>query len=106
MPRELSDPLTDEDKAWLRSRNMPIPGEEGDEARAQVIQTSPETSGPAGTEVKPEDAPALSPGEYDDATNAQLQTELGRRELPKSGNKDELLARLREDDASREGQQG
>lgn len=35
---------------------------------------------------------------YDDMTNAELQSLLEGRGLTKSGNKDELIARLREDD--------
>lgn len=41
-------------------------------------------------------------GEYGDWTVKQLQDELGDRELSKSGNKSELIARLREDDADEE----
>jgi hypothetical protein len=41
---------------------------------------------------------------YEDegVTNDDLRDELGKRELSKSGNKEELIARLREDDASDE----
>lgn len=38
--------------------------------------------------------------EDDDTTNEDLRDELGRRELSKSGNKHELIARLRESDAA------
>jgi hypothetical protein len=39
---------------------------------------------------------------YEDMTNDDLRAELEKRGLPKSGNKDELVARLEEDDASDE----
>ncbi len=41
---------------------------------------------------------------YEDegVTNDHLKDELGKRELSKSGNKEELIARLREDDANEE----
>lgn len=38
--------------------------------------------------------------DYEEATNDQLRDELERRGLPKSGNKEELIARLTEDDES------
>jgi SAP domain-containing protein len=37
-------------------------------------------------------------GDYDGMTNDELQDELRERELPVSGNKDELIARLEADD--------
>lgn len=39
---------------------------------------------------------------YEDQTNDELRAELERRGLPKSGNKDELIERLEEDDDSDE----
>ena len=39
-------------------------------------------------------------GGYEDMLKADLEAELEARGLPKSGNKDELIARLEEDDAS------
>lgn len=38
--------------------------------------------------------------EYDTWTNDQLRDELAERELPTSGNKAELVARLRDDDSN------
>lgn len=38
--------------------------------------------------------------DYGEMTKAELQDELERRDLPKTGNKDELIDRLKEDDAS------
>lgn len=54
-----------------------------------------------------DDAKPFAPGMFDpDAEGAysglnvgELKDELGRRELPTSGNKDELIARLTDDDA-------
>ena len=36
--------------------------------------------------------------DYSDLTNEELKAELAKRELPVSGNKDELIARLTEND--------
>ena len=38
------------------------------------------------------------PVEYEDMTKAELEELLVARDLPKTGNKDELIARLQEDD--------
>jgi hypothetical protein len=48
------------------------------------------------------DTPATENGDkdYDNWLVADLQTELGKRELSKSGNKDELVARLKDADQS------
>jgi hypothetical protein len=40
------------------------------------------------------------PEGYAEWTKDELQAELEKRDLPKSGNKDELIARLEEDDAA------
>lgn len=79
MPRELSEPLTEEDKVWMRSRNMEIPEE---------------------AEAEDESADDELPDDYNDWTIPQLKAELARpeRKLPVSGTKDELIARLVEDD--------
>lgn len=94
MPRKLSKPLNAEDKAWLRSwnRDHEIPGDE-----AQSV----ETTDTVGTGDKSDEDPFHGeepPDDYNDWNVAQLQHELGQRELPKSGNKGELVARLVEDD--------
>jgi hypothetical protein len=75
--RELSDPLTEEDKAWMKSRNMEVPEESADD-----------------DDVDPGDEDA----DYSDWTIPQLQKELRARTLPVSGNKEELVARLEKDD--------
>jgi hypothetical protein len=113
--RELSDPLTEEDKVWLRSwnRGNEIPGEEGGGVQTVLIPGAP-----PGGETNPANpnAPVSQgseggddpfdgeepPEDYNDWTSKQLAWELGNRELPKSGNKPDLVARLEEDDANRE----
>lgn len=81
---DIVDELTDAEKEWLRAWNRgdEIPDEDGDDTDADDTDEDEEDE---------ED-------EYDDMTNDQLREELGRRGLPKSGNQDELIARLREDD--------
>ena len=110
--RELSDPLTEEDKVWLRSWNRQgeIPGEEagsesvlvpgmppGGETNPVNMQpgTGPVDEDPFGGDEPPED--------YNDWNGDQLRWELGNRDLPKSGNKKDLVSRLEEDDANSEG---
>lgn len=46
------------------------------------------------------EALASSNGAYDEMTKAELEEELASRDLPKYGNKDELIARLEENDAA------
>jgi hypothetical protein len=108
MPKELSNPLTEDDKAWLRSwnRGNEIPGEEDSGVQQLLVPGAPpggetnpanqtgDTSDPFNGEEPPED--------YNDWNVAQLQSELGGRNLPKSGNKPDLVARLEEDDANQD----
>src|SRR5215207_4978090 len=106
--RELSDPLTEEDKVWLRSWNRgdEIPGEEDTGVQTVLVPGSP-----PGGETNPAnpDAPSTDddpfdgqepPDDYNDWTGDQLRHELTTRSLPKSGNKSELVARLEEDDSN------
>lgn len=93
MSRELSDPLTEKDKAYMRNRNMPIPGEDS-AGVAQSIQPVPGTQGAH----NPEDDGNDESDDYNDWTVKKLSKELGERGLPKSGTKDELVSRLEEDD--------
>lgn len=102
MGRQLSDPLTEEDKAWLRSWNRgdEIPGNDGTAAvTTELVPGSPpggetnpvnQTADPFNGEEPPED--------YNNWTMDQLSWELGNRSLPKSGKKADLVARLEEDD--------
>jgi hypothetical protein len=77
--------LTDAEKEWLRSWNRgdEIPGDEDVEDDTDEDEEE-ET------------------GDYSELSNDELKAELERRGLPKSGNKDELIARLEEDDDSDE----
>lgn len=88
--KKLSNPLTEDDKAWLRSWNR---GDEiPDEDATETTETKTETEGedPFDGQEPPDD--------YNDWNTKQLAHELGVRELPKGGNKAELVARLVEDD--------
>jgi hypothetical protein len=108
MPRELSNPLTDEDKDWLRSWNRAdeIPDNDG----SAQVSTELVPGMPPGGETNPANQDALvdpfggeePPEDYNDWTNAQLQSELGNRNLPKSGSKAQLVSRLEEDDANQD----
>lgn len=96
-----------------RSEPEPEPDEAGG------LQSGSDSSGEQEEPTDPEkgepDSPAAQESEPDDedddgdwyedegVTNDHLKDELGKRELSKSGNKDELIARLREDDAADEG---
>jgi methyl-accepting chemotaxis protein len=64
--------------------------------RQQVEQVSDAAREQA--EQVSEAARAKVAGKYDDLTKPELQEELARRDLPKTGNVDELRARLIEDD--------
>lgn len=75
--RELSDPLTKEDKEWLKNWNKPVPGDDS-------AESTDESSGEGG---------------YHDWTVPELKEELENRDLPVGGKKDELVARLEADDA-------
>ncbi len=78
--------LNEADKAWLRmwNRHDEIPGEEA----------------PGSAEEDGEDGGDAA--EYSDYTVDELKDKLRERELPVSGSKEELVARLEEDDESSE----
>lgn len=80
--------LTKAEKEWLRSwnRHSEIPGEDAPEPTGD-----PNPDPNAGGEAK----------KYDDLTNDELKDLLSERDLPVSGNKADLVARLEEDDASK-----
>jgi hypothetical protein len=99
--------LTDEDKAWLRSWNREIPGEDGAGVQQVLVPGNP----PGGETNPAANAAMFEPGagpdpfdgqeppdDYNDWTGDQLSWELGNRGLPKSGKKADLVARLIEDD--------
>lgn len=108
MPRQMDmDNLTDDDKAWLRAWNRggEIPGEDAGATTTELVQGNPpggETN-PANPDFVQGQGPDPFAGEeppedYNDWTADQLRFELGNRNLPKSGNKPDLVARLEEDD--------
>jgi hypothetical protein len=94
------DNLSEEDKAYLRSwnRHDEIPGEEPPEG------TEPAT----GFESRHQEE--AGDKSYDDMSKAELKAEIEKRnagydeeyQLSVSGNKDELISRLEEDDATEE----
>lgn len=57
-----------------------------------------DTSG--GSDLEPPKLDTAEDGDYSEMTVKMLQDELERRDLPKTGKKDELIARLEEDDSS------
>ena len=59
-----------------------------------AVQYTPESSGPS-TRMSGQNVS----GGYESKTKAELEDELESRGLPKTGNKDELIARLQEADA-------
>ena len=62
----------------------------------RIVQT-PQSSGPT-TRMSSLVGSAVVQGGYEDMTKDELQAELEARGLPKSGNKDELIERLLQDD--------
>jgi RNA polymerase subunit RPABC4/transcription elongation factor Spt4 len=79
---------------------------EPDEAPAAVVEEPEDSAGPEqaeaeGEEPSPEE-PELAPEPgYEEWTVEQLKEQLSERGLPKSGKRDDLVARLVEDDAAR-----
>jgi hypothetical protein len=98
---DLTQPLSDEDRAWLEERGKINDIRVADEIAG--VSTDPEPVSAQtddGTDDEDDDSTADSE-EYGDWTKAQMQYELGERGLPQSGNKAELAARLEEDDAAK-----
>jgi hypothetical protein len=90
LKRRLSKPLTEDEassltedeKVWLRSwnRGSEIPGEDDDQ------------------DDDSEDEDEEEGDDYSDLSVDELKAELKERDLPTSGNKDDLVQRLVEDD--------
>lgn len=104
--------LSDEDLEYLRDRGLLTPEQETEflgEAEPQNTEPAPlgenvgdeNTLGAVFTEVEGNGA-TLSPDAYADASNDRLKEELRRRGLSTSGNKQELIDRLEDDDAGAE----
>ncbi len=83
--------LSDEDRAYLQERGV----------YGSLIARLDEEFGRPDT-AQPSQPSQGADDEYDNMTNAELEDELVRRDLPKSGNKAEMIARLRESDADSE----
>lgn len=119
---DLSKPLSEEDRAYLlsRGRTYDIAIADGNDASslsagpsfdantdaAKLLAETPNTGdvNTLGREAgAPDqssgDAPTGEPSQYEDLTVAQLKDELERRDLPTTGKKPELVARLDADDA-------
>lgn len=81
------------------------------EAEAEAVEApAPETEEPPAAAPEPEpvrdeagepEQPAADVPEYGDWTVEQLKEQLAERDLPKSGKRDDLVARLVEDDTAR-----
>lgn len=121
MPRQLSDPLTEDDKVWLRNNNRQAeipdetpelvdnpgsfsltndsstPGSLSTEEDTEGLDVNPESGDPDGPQADTEpsaDAEDEEDAPYSEWTVPELQAELGDRGLPKSGKKDDLVERL------------
>lgn len=79
--------LSDEDRVYLESRGV----------YGGLIER---LDNEFGTASEPAEEPESEPevDKYDSMTKEEIQAELTKRELPKSGSKEEVLARLRDDD--------
>lgn len=103
------DEQGDDYLAWLRSWNVD-PDQAMAESKLNVVAqadagSTPVSPAPSPVEQQDSEGASASPvaesdadDDYDDWTNEELREELDKRELSKSGNKAELMARLREDD--------
>lgn len=99
---DLSQPLSDEDRAWLDEH-----GKYGDlRVAAEYARAADEPEPVAVEQVPEEDESDVEGSEYGTWTNAQLRYELGTRDLPQYGTKAELVARLEEADSGIEPEQG
>lgn len=108
---------TEGDEAWAgtSSSTSTEPDESSTSSSEQPDQSpAPTTEPPSTPDLTADSSAASTDGEstttsqsadqadpYDGWLNADLEDELEQRELPKTGNKAEKLARLREDDAAK-----
>ena len=107
MTRQLSDPLTDDDKAWLRSWNRgdEIPGDTTGSPEL-AVDGSEDDGGSDIPDDIPEAESAQEDGSEDDEipyaemTVADLKRELKERGLPVGGKHGDLVDRLEADDES------
>lgn len=90
---DFSKPLDENDIHYLRQRSWLV-----DEAELQGFDAiRKQVADGVVEEEEEEEADEIV---YSEASVAELKAELERRELPTSGNKPELIARLEEDDAA------
>jgi hypothetical protein len=93
---DLTQPLSDEDRAWLQER-----GAYGDIRIADELARVAAGDFAAPQEIPvevDEDDEVVESDNYGGWTNAQLRYELSTRGLPQHGNKAELVARLEASD--------
>lgn len=109
MTRQLSDPLTDDDKAWLRSWNRGDEIPEDTTGSPELAVDGSEDDGGSDTpDGTPEDESDQGEGSEDDGeeipyaemTVADLKRELKERGLPVGGKHGDLVDRLEADDES------
>ena len=82
----------------LRVNEAAQPPEEDNDMAKITVHGGP--SNAAADETQPDPADTGEPG-YEDLTVEQLKEQLGDRGLAKTGKRDELVQRLREDDEAR-----
>jgi hypothetical protein len=95
---DFSKPLDENDIHYLRQRSWLV-----DEAELQGFDAIRKQVADGVVEEEEEDDDQSDESDeivYSEASVAELKAELERRELPTSGNKPELIARLEEDDAA------
>lgn len=96
------DDVLDAVRALASGRNT-VPAEKQMRLGDSAAHVSPDDAANGGGDPMLSNA-GDSDDDYDDWTNDELKEELGSRELSKSGNKGELVARLRESDEAGWGQ--
>lgn len=81
--------------------SVPVEPEPGEEVTSGRVTPEEHTEVVNPVEEPEKAGEPVSDG-YEDLTKIELQQELDKRRLTKAGNKDELIERLREDDAAKQ----